>query len=146
VVGEKLVRLVSLLRLLRVAPLVVQETDAAGPSDPDPNDLDLSDPDRLSVWVRLDAWLCHLRYCAVHTAVLQQGVIPVADLPYPPKRDSVAAGEHAAYTVVHSRQDAVVRDALVQPVLRLPDSWVGAVGLAPVRCCLYMVAGWDMDY
>jgi hypothetical protein len=55
VVEEKLVRSVSLLRLLRGAPLAVQEIDAEELSDLDLNGLGLSDLGRLNAWARLDA-------------------------------------------------------------------------------------------
>ena len=147
-VGEKLVRLVSLLRLLHAAPLVVQETDVEEPNGLDLNGLDLSDPGRLCVWARLDAWLYRLQYCAVHTFVLRRDVIPVADLSCRSKPGDAAVEEHASYTSAHSRQDAaVVRGVLVRLLLRLPDWLPGAAGPALLRYWyLYVDVGWNMNY
>ncbi|GHO95577.1 hypothetical protein KSF_056250 [Reticulibacter mediterranei] len=133
-VGEKLVRLVSLLRLLHVAPLVGLETDAEELSDLNLNGLALSDPGRLYVWARQDAWLCHPRYCAVRISALQRDVTPVVDPSYRPKLGSVAAGERASYASARSRQDAAVQAAQVQLLLRLPDWLPGAAGPALLRC------------
>jgi hypothetical protein len=146
VVGEKLDRLVSLLRLLHAAPPVVQETGAEEPSDPDLNGLDQSDPVRLYAWARLAVWLCCLRYCAVHTSVLQRDVIPVADLSDRPRLDIAAAGERALYVSAHFHRDvAVVQDVPGQWHLRFPD-WLPGAAEAVLLRYWYVDAGWKMNY
>jgi hypothetical protein len=144
VVEVKLVRLVSLLRLLHAAPLVVRAMDAKGPNAQNPNVRDLN------AWVHLDVEMFHCQGYVAHTSVLQQDEF-LAENRCCLKPGNVVVSHAGDYTSAHSHQDhhlgAVAALGGSAVLLSLRNCWLrGAAGSVPLDCYCYAFVGRSMSY